>query len=496
MRRDLIAVVVTAGLTFASAGAAAPYKEPAPPPVLDLLRPAAEAFIEKDCAKAGPLADQIIARADFPLLNDEFALRAIAIAADCALAQGRTRDAWAVVRRSTAYQPDNAELWRWRLALAVDAKETEDAAVALEGLARTAPETAAGLDDRTVFRLYAALADAGRDAPLLRLLGALEASGWAPKDPLRGVSHVWLHHARLLAERGDLDAAARVLPRVSEPHDLAQARLDGRFAPLLAKRPELFDVRAAAERRLAARRADLEANPRRLDAVQEVSWSLAVLGRPDEAMALLDQTTAKLEAEPDAFDLADGVEGWFRRERATTLSQLGRFDEALAETARAAADGQDPYLVEHHAERLLYRDRPAEALAVLDRLDRMTLTPYLQAWATAYRACAYARLGRSDEARALYDELARREGANPRAAMVGFLCVDDLDRAADVVERMLADPKHRGSALLHLSDFRRPPAVPPLAELLEDRTRRLRDRADVRAAVRKAGRTERFDILL
>jgi hypothetical protein len=69
----------------------------------------------------------------------------------------------------------------------------------------------------------------------------------------------------------------------------------------------------------------------------------------------------------------------------------------------------------------------------------------------------------------------------------------DMEGAAAVVVRRLDDPDQRVEALLQLSDYDDPPVPVPPAPL-DAPLRALKERADVKAAVARAGGIRRFHV--
>ena len=109
------------------------------------------------------------------------------------------------------------------------------------------------------------------------------------------------------------------------------------------------------------------------------------------------------------------------------------------------------------------------------------------------RACANARAG---DARAAVAELAYltgHEADDPAAATDAMLCVGDLDGAAAALIRRLANPEQQTEALLRLSSYDpQNAALPPHPYL--SRISQLTARADVQAAITRAGGTRRFHV--
>ncbi|MBA4010704.1 MAG: hypothetical protein C0481_02450 [Phenylobacterium sp.] len=100
-------------------------------------------------------------------------------------------------------------------------------------------------------------------------------------------------------------------------------------------------------------------------------------------------------------------------------------------------------------------------------------------------------LGQAAAAKADLEYAAAHEADHQEALTILQLCTGDLDGAATTIIRRLDDPANRADALLLLSDFdpHRPtyPVTPDDLRLPE-----IKARADVQAAIARAGLVQRF----
>ncbi|MBX9745854.1 MAG: hypothetical protein K2X34_03065, partial [Hyphomonadaceae bacterium] len=155
----------------------------------------------------------------------------------------------------------------------------------------------------------------------------------------------------------------------------------------------------------------------------------------------------------------------------------------------AGEDGQwSVSQVINFASMLSAEGRPQDALEVLRTVG--SASDYGDMWIAAVRACAASQLGDSDLRDTALSFLRENADDNISAAARGLLCANDLDRAAALYIRRLADPEQRGDALLALQRYTQPPNVLPHNRALAERLEQVRARADVQAAIAAVGRIE------
>lgn len=346
-------------------------------------------------------------------------------------------------------------------------------------------------DHQQIHDLWQALAD--DDALRLRLLNALATLNFGSLDPIDDEDAFWEDQARLLADSG---AAPRTvlaaLKRLVGVDEQLGAALSPRFAAARRLDTAWFEPNAIVMRaftradRLAVKETD------RLALVTLRADLLERLGRPAEALALVDRALLRVEVSPQTFSDTDGALLNLRAERAFSLWQLGRFDEAITEDraiVKAARPGEgydgwaDNMLIGH----LVGSGR---AQAALKALDYFLYRPSgnLGDWVVARSVCVNVQLGRLTAARRDLKDL---KGDALPARTYALLCLDDLDGAAASYRARLADPDAAPWAILALSARARPKVVGPWDTLLLDRQAEVAARADIQAVLVKAGGARR-----
>ncbi|EJL32069.1 hypothetical protein PMI01_02644 [Caulobacter sp. AP07] len=336
---------------------------------------------------------------------------------------------------------------------------------------------------------------AAKDKPglQLRLLNLLARENFAPADPFETYDDIWYEQALRLAEKGDQAGALTALGRMRAINELFYARLDPVFAPARAADPAVFDIKAAVERRLAQAETLSAAHPDRLAGARIRADALEQLGRADQALALVDEALAKVEAHPgDYVDKANTLVS-LHVERAVSLWLVGRADDAIAERRRTIplARSQEDY--DGWADLALIGDlvlsgKAAEALTALDYFNAEVGAAGIDNWVAARAICANAQLGRQGAAQRELKHLAGKDAPNTASLSFAYLCLNDLDKAALTYIARLENPDRAPRAIEALSPRVAIKAARPAmeAELLR-RQALVAARPDVAAALAKRG---------
>jgi tetratricopeptide (TPR) repeat protein len=485
--RGLIAALL---LGTASAAAAAPGPDAQLEQALKAIDAANTAG---DCRKVLTLGEPLLA-ARRGKLEPKLEAALDTILAQCASDTGARDKAYAHALNGTRFDDSPDELWQMRLWLEIEGKKYAAAIATVEAMSQGRGAALNGTPMQWLFRLNTELKEAGLKGERKRLLGVLAADAYAPAESSGDAQGLHYSYAELLAQEGDSAGARTVLATITDPGLLTDAMFDPKLAPLL---PPKFDLRAAAEAGLARDRAIAERHPDRLDPIHNVATDLRRLGRPQEALALLQPVLARA-AEAGAYTDADRNLPWIWDEAARSYELLGRYDEAvkaLSAGARLAEAGSANFSqVINLADMQIRFGHPEDALKTLARLEGVEgrATPYGLMALHLARGCAQARAGRPQAAAAdlAYAEAHRKDAEGTLGTL--YLCLGRMDQAAADFIRRLEDPEHRGAALADLSDYDPAPAriPPPWGGGLEV----LKARPDLKAAIAKAGGTRRIPL--
>jgi len=211
-----------------------------------------------------------------------------------------------------------------RLAFKIESAQ-QDVVAATAVLERLDGDEAAKLGNSEIGQVFRA----AKPEQMHRFLEALYRAQW--KYPTGDEPSVyWLRLCYERVRAGDLDGAAEVATKITNPADRFVLQLDRRFMPLKAASEDLPSLIAVAETNLAVRRQRSEAKPHSLDAINQIGVALVDLGRYDEALALADRTIARFDAADESpFDDLQENKIWTLDLRETALFGLGRFEEAV-----------------------------------------------------------------------------------------------------------------------------------------------------------------------
>ncbi|HLI64825.1 MAG TPA: hypothetical protein VKU90_00555 [Caulobacteraceae bacterium] len=448
-----------------------------------------------DCNAVLPVARQVIASPAFADAGPDLRGVVLVLAAGCAGQERLLREALDDARLATAIPGASAEAWRIRLTAAMASNAPDEFVDALEQAAVAAPEALTApplLAYRQLDRT-----ERIKDRQLeQRMLAALDKGGYRPDLVGESADDLWLRFAQLLVDAGDNERAGAVLAKVSDIRMLMQVKLDARFATAVAAHPDHFDLKAAAERKLAEDQATMAAHPELLGEVEATLGDFDALNRYDEAVATADAALDRVAKQTDKPAFIDEPEklSWIYGDKAVVLLEMGRVDDAIA-TERTAVrpNNSVPPDVSHVINLALFLNlagRSDEALKALDASLDNKLSPYGLGWLHTERACADQQLGRTAAVASELAYLSAHAADNPGARIKALLCVNDLDAAAAAMIVGLRNPDRRGQTLINLSTFARVAQRTPISAALHERLVALQARPDVRAAVAAAGHTE------
>jgi len=408
---------------------------------------------------------------------------------------GESTDAWLKLATAEPGAPPLA--WSLRFVEDTARNRYDDALVDLDTAVRIAKASYGSIEldrDDAVFYLWRKLRD--DPARQRRLLADLDEANWRPANPLQDASVFWREYSLFLLQDGRVTDASRVAAKVTLPRELLLMRLDGQFDPLTRLHPENFDLTSAAEafleRMQKAYGTATDDTP-----AYEIIDNLRLLGRWDEALRFADATLAKAELHDER---GQDYRGWIEDRRAYVLSDLGRFDEAIAAERTAASRkehaGPNVSNTINLAGMLNGAGRHSEALTVLKAFPDLPSLPapklvseYGSMWIAAEQACAALPLGDSARAAEALAYTSAHQRENQAARAKALLCADDVEGAVQLYIAWLEQPRARAEALLELSRFA-PVARPSFDTLIDQRFAKMRDDPRLREAVAKVGRTE------
>ncbi|GAA4762268.1 hypothetical protein GCM10023219_03160 [Stakelama sediminis] len=378
-------------------------------------------------------------------------------------------DALAEARQCAQVNPDFPPA-QWMLIQALlDKGLLVEAAHFIETGVQEKPELFARLDSDTIASLARRLDYAGQSEEKLHLLTTLADAGFHRDHPMEYSGYAEAGIRQHLA-RNDSPAAVKLLDGVLDPQDILTMLVDRRYQAIWPDIEQWSGGTLAKQRDALVAHAQTEyqydPNPqKRLD----LANALYSTGHPAEAIAMLQKEVA----EPDAMKTI-GEFGYVM-----TLIRLTRFRQETgdgdldsvtalerSQLSGPIASGNPQWnLVPNLAKTYLMADKPARALALLNRFDTSKNAGLEDAQANGYfvalRACALYGMGNSDTAAPLVNTLEQKFSANKSALIIGVGCTSDQTAQIALIRSALEDPSRRGDMLLNLTRARQAADMPP-----------------------------------
>jgi tetratricopeptide (TPR) repeat protein len=427
--------------------------------------------------------------------NDATKSAAFGLGAACS-ADHDPATAYKYALAATALETANSNAWGIRLWLEMREKRHADAVKTVETMAERQPEALNAIGIQAYHELSMTLRRDDKDKPLRkRLLAALSGPVYQPMEITASPDSFRQAYAGMLADDGDKAGASKMIALIEEPSLLIRTSVDPRLRFAV---PVDFDARAAVEKALTKARDVAAAHAASMAAVLEVARYLRMLGRPQEALATLEAAQPEGAAR-ESFDDLSKWENWWWDAMARSYQTLGRYDDTIRAYSHAVDAKEAGGLNVSQTINLAYAhmafgkwDKAVATVADFEKGD-YAVSPYGLMQMRGVRGCSRFLLGRTAEAKADLDYVVAHEMDDPSSLTWLALCANEMDMAAASVIRRLDNPDRRAQALLDLSDYADAPESQP--ELpFEDRYDALTARADVKAAIERAGGTRTFNV--
>ncbi|TCM17127.1 tetratricopeptide repeat protein [Novosphingobium sp. PhB165] len=448
-----------------------------------------------DCNGALKLVSPILARKDFTTLEPKQQAPVLLAATLCEGDTNKLEPALVHARMLTALPGAPDVAWRIRYGVEIDTGRNEDAVTTLEAVMKK-PSAAATFENEWIFALARKLAATPDDPAYGRLTALVSADDFAPAQYEFGFDGMRLAHARQLAKDGKPDQAKAMLGKLRLGSAMRDASLDPVLRGLLPADFKLSDAyrhEVSVLEKMSLERPGLLALPIDLAATQRA------LGQGDKALATLEAARPDGALAKQFSDRKDRINWWWDG-MARTYEQLGRYDKAVEAYQAAIALGeygkpnfsQTINLAYLHI-RFGHQQDAMTVLAPFADQPVAIASPYGMMEFHLAHGCAAQALGQTDAANADLAYAVAHAKDHPEAFTDLQLCLGRIDTAAAAMIARLNDPTLRIDALAQLSDYRALPAgVPPGP--FDAGMQVLRGRADVQAAIARAGGTRHFDI--
>jgi tetratricopeptide (TPR) repeat protein len=312
-------------------------------------------------------------------------------------------------------------------------------------------------------------------------------------------SYLWVELTRLLLDNGEQDAALDVSTHVTNAYDLIALRVDRRFDSIVAAHPAQFDIDAAAARELEELQSASQKAPRSLALKESVISTLRRQQQYAQALAAADSLVAELKStdSPEkAYEDYDKSNPWLLDERASALTRVGRWDDAVAQLTAASFlsedNGGNISQIINLAQLYCDLSRPKEALKTLGRLEAKP-SPYGVMQVEYVKLDAAALLGDKIQMVRSLKYLEEHRADAPNTYEDAQVLINDPDRAASFLIERLQDVKQREAALLSVQTYGSWRKTPRTLQF-DARRRAVLTRVDVREAVQKVGRVETYHL--
>lgn len=458
------------------------------------LAKAVAALEREDCTAVLASTARLKKMPDFARLS-EHRLVTLQMSAVCHDHLADKDAAYADARLATAMDGSIDQVWLLRLDGELRAKDWPALVTTTEAIAKDRPLLLNGLSLAWLNHIDIQLRSAGQEELRRRYLAVLADSAYWPDEPGGSNEGFRQRYALLLADAGEHEKAFELARLLTNPYLLISLSLDPRFRPALGDTP---DVRAATERHLAHARTQVDRFPHAIRPVIDVADDLRLLGRPKEALAVLQSIEPAVTGDASLQDRDDQAIWWWDA-MSRAHHAAGNQDAALAalRTGSAMKEGNGPNvsLTINLANLQLVSGDPAGAIRTLEAADApgWDASPYGTMQVVTVRGCANFRQKATANADKDFAYAREHQGDAADAVTDLYLCRGDMDGAAASMIARLKNKDQRLQALQDLSTFEAPPnALPrdPMVKAMEA----LRQRPDVQAAAQQAGGTRHFNI--
>ncbi len=462
--------------------------------VIGDLRTIAKAATAGDCETVVRLGVPLIEGSEIKTLSPELRDAGFVMVVGCEATIGRLSAAFRHSETAVTLGAESDGLWDLHLKLALAESKHQAAVRAIEVMASKHPERLGSVRIAWIFGALRDMKKAGETDLRFRALTVLTSPAYRPVEVPASIDAFRRDLILMLMARGDVDGARRLVGQIEMPEILIDLSLDRTARSLFERDP---DVRLVAERYLATVLALQETNRDRIRPTLAAASMLRLLGRPAEALALLEASRPQLK-KPEALKDADALEWWWD-ELGRAQSALNRPDAAFDAYGRGAQIDEDGALnvsqVINLATVQVEAGRSADALKTLKAFDdpKRRASPFGDMQMRLARGCARFLTNDLAGATADRDYMVAHEADSPEALTLLWMCRGDADAAAAAFVRRLDNPDEAAGALRQLSDFAPPPVVRP-PNPFDRLLPAIKARADVQAAIARAGGIRRFNV--
>jgi tetratricopeptide (TPR) repeat protein len=446
-RRLTLAIALARASTLAFAlaptlaGAAVPDAE-----MQQAVQAAQAAVGQQDCGGALRALDPLVPRLD------EGPQRAVVqrMRLVCLGVEGRAGDIPTVQRELAKSMPRDGVVQAFGVLVAADESRFTDAASQIEALAANSPRNLEILTGASIRAIVVRLSEQRAYGERGRMLVALARADFQPTDiPELRVSFAQ-GAIESLVKSGQTDEAAELLDRIDQPELLSGMAIERQYVSLWPAIETRLGTNGAAQAdRFAKDRLNIFANaPDSMAARRDAVVAMLMLGRYDDADAIARDVSVHEGMDRDEVRIVLA--------RVRALAVLGRIDEATALLAQFAGldvrktPEASPALISY-AEFLDEQGQEQKALDVARAAQAGSaayLTDFGKRWLDRTEVCALSALGRTVEAGEAMERLLKLSAQNEPATIEALLCVKRDAEAAKMAVKGFDDEDVAGNLVM------------------------------------------------
>lgn len=258
----------------------------------------------------------------------------------------------------------------------------------------------------------------------------------------------------LLLSNGDASEINRLLGGLDNVLTAVELMIDKQYDSVRSSPhfSRLLDFREIAAQDLAFRRSQVVENPKSLEAITSLARMMRSLGQREEALALLESALSKLSQDENYFTDLEEELNWVYDTKASLFSDLGRYEEAVV----ALSVGRDLREFEERnvsqtinlASMQISHGHYDDALATLGSVGA-NRSRYADSLVAGLRSCATFQKNGSDPQLPNTIVLLRALGRSGQSSLIStYICVGDVDSAAEEFLKQLENPETRTDAII------------------------------------------------
>ncbi|GAB4574114.1 MAG: hypothetical protein Tsb008_10500 [Rhodothalassiaceae bacterium] len=404
-------------------------------------------------SEAGSFAEELIAGGG---LDRDSLGRAHFARGMAALSSGDTAQARAAFDRALGLVDDPAQVLFERFQLAWSAQDWVTSAEDLSRIARLTPERARSVSLSAIMAIVRELERLGNEEDrLFDLLVALRDAAYSGSPPDSRPDDLYRLLARHLIERGRRFEAEAVIEVIRKAETIFAMMTDRRDSGLWPALDRMFGQRAEGitlrELELLARMR--KAMPNSLGLIRDSIEALRRHGLSREAASFgLQAIKAYTHSPQGTFD--HRAFEWIVNETAYALLDIGETEQAIA-LLGALVTGREGAAIPvsqqiNYGAVLWLSGRFENAIRAATEAEAGMVSGYGQSFIRQIAVCAYAALGRLDEAEAAAGPLIDHPMINPSATQIALLCLDRHEEGVAQLLSRLSNPDLRQDALVAL----------------------------------------------